>query len=344
MRQPKPAVWFPAVRTGSGADVFTERLAAALVRRGLRAEIAWLSHKAEYAPWTVPTLEPPPWANVVHANSWLHHRFVPRGLPLVVTVHGCVHDPALRPYKSPLQSLYHWAWIRRCERILLRRADAVTAVSRYTADRVNSVFGVRGILPIHNWIDTQTFRPDDRAAPNSPFRLLFVGNMSRRKGVDLLPEIMRRLGDGFELRYTGKGADVGGAAGMPPNMFALGRLQGADTLARVYRDSDALLLPTRLEGLVLVAIEAQACGRPVVSTNCSSMPEVVLPEVTGILCPVDDVDAFVRAARRLREEPAAWRRMCIAARERAETQFGEEEAVNSYIKLYVRLLAQGGVR
>ena len=44
-----PAIWFPAVRTGTGTDVFTERLVAGLIARGIRAEITWLPLRAEYA-------------------------------------------------------------------------------------------------------------------------------------------------------------------------------------------------------------------------------------------------------------------------------------------------------
>ena len=334
-----PAVWLPAVRTGSGADVFTERLAAALTHRGIRAEIAWLPHRAEYAPWTVRAISPPPWVNIVHVNSWLHRRFVPAGLPLVVTLHSCVHDPALQPYKSPLQHLYHRTWIWRREGDMLRRAHAVTAVSRYTSDRAAAVFGRTDILPIHNWIETSSFRSDDRPTPHSPFRLLYVGNMNRRKGADLLPEIMHRLGGDFELRYTGRADEFWDAGQIPPNMISLGRLHGTGSLVAAYRESDALLFPTRLEGLPLTVLEALACGRPVISTDGSSLPEVVEHNVTGVLCPVDDIGAFVAAARALRDEPEMWRRMCIAARERADSQFGEEQAMDLYARLYLRLLA-----
>lgn len=90
-----PAVWFPAVRAHSGADVFTERLAEGLRARGIRAEITWLPLRAEYAPWSVPVPKPPAWANIVHTNSWLHPRFLPPSFPVITTLHSCVHDPAL---------------------------------------------------------------------------------------------------------------------------------------------------------------------------------------------------------------------------------------------------------
>lgn len=50
----KIAVWFLTVRAHTGADIFTERLAEGLQKKGIRAEITWLPHRAEYLPWTVP--------------------------------------------------------------------------------------------------------------------------------------------------------------------------------------------------------------------------------------------------------------------------------------------------
>ncbi len=57
--QPKPAIWFPTVRTGTGTDVFTERLVKGLNEQGIKAEITWLPLRAEYAPWTKPSSGPP---------------------------------------------------------------------------------------------------------------------------------------------------------------------------------------------------------------------------------------------------------------------------------------------
>ena len=192
-----PAVWFPAIRAGSGADVFTERLAEGLNMRGVRAAITWLPLRTEYAPWTVPRPKPPAWANIVHANSWLHPRFLPRGLPLVTTLHSCVHDPALAPYKRSAQRIYHAAWIKRIEAAHLARAKRTVAVSYYTAKAAKAAFGLEGIEVIHNGVDTTRFRPAPRSALNRPLRLLYVGNWNARKGVDLLAPIMWELGNDF---------------------------------------------------------------------------------------------------------------------------------------------------
>lgn len=332
-RAQQPGIWFPTLRTGTGADVFTERLVDALKRRGIRADIAWLPNRAEYAPWSVNIPNAPDWATVVHINSWLHRRFIPKNLPLVVTLHSCVHDPAFKPYKNLIRTLYHQLWIKRCEAYSILNANTVTAVSQCTADQAKAVFGRKDIEVLYNWVDTESFVPDSRPHPHQPFRLLFVGNPSIRKGVDLLPKIMKLLGPDFMLRYTGEPEDIG-VPELPENMIAIGRLSGDAALVDAYQKTDALLFPTRLEGFGLVALEAQACGIPVIATNGSSIPEVVKDGETGILCGTDDIDAFVSAARYLRSHPAEWTKIGEAARKHAVVRFTEKSAIDAYLKMY----------
>ncbi|WP_022948403.1 glycosyltransferase family 4 protein [Methylohalobius crimeensis] len=333
----RPAVWFPAVRCGSGTDVFTERLCEALNRSGIRAEITWLPHRAEYAPWTVPAPEPPSWANLVHINSWLPPSLVPHNLPVVVTLHSCVHDPALSPYKSRLQALYHRFWIRSIEAANLGRARRIVAVSRYTADMAKAAFGTPSIEVIYNGIDCQRFAPAPRtAAPHHPFRLLYVGNWSTLKGVDLLAPVMERLGKDFELRYTADRQGRHAHYTLPQNCVNLGRLSGKD-LVRAYQEADALLFPSRLEGFGLVAAEAMACGLPVIAASVSSLPEVVKDRETGFMCPVDDVEAFVAAAWRLADHPAPWYQMRQAGKEWVMKRFSEQNIIEDYFSLYQEL-------
>jgi len=332
-RSTEPAVWFPAIRAGSGTDVFTERLVKGLQQRGIKAGITWLPHRAEYAPWTVAVPRVPRWANIAHVNTWLHPRFVPQHLPVVATMHLCVHDPALEPFKTPLQRLYHRLWIRRVEARILQRADVVTAVSRYSAERTREVFRCQNIQVIHNGVDTTTFHPLPRSHPNTPFRLLYVGNWSERKGVGLLGPLLQRLGPDFELHYT---ADRNGhhrQYGLPSNCRCLGRL-GATELVRAYQTADALLFPSRLEGFGLVAAEAMACGLPVIAAAASSLPEVVEHGKTGLLCPVDDVAAFAAAARRLASDPALWQAMRQGAQERVHKLFDLAGQIERYVAIY----------
>ncbi|KAA3621863.1 MAG: glycosyltransferase [Proteobacteria bacterium] len=333
-----PAIWFPAIASGTGVDHFTERLVQALRDRGIRAAITWLPLRAEYAPWTVRSPQPPAWANICHSNTWLHTRLLPVDIPLVATVHHCVDDPALNPYKTALQRFYHKWWIRKLEQRVINRAVRVAAVSAYTAKRAASIYKRPDIVTIHNGIGPDIFHPDDRDVPNEPFRLLFIGTLSKRKGADLLPLVMERLGAEFELHYTGCPTAFGHRQALPANMIHLGRLEQSGQVADLYRRCDALLFPSRLEGFGLAALEAQACGRPVIATDGSALSEVVERDNTGILCPADDVDAFVTAARRLRADRSLWLSMGRAASRRVRGEFSEERVAQRYLDLYRSIL------
>lgn len=333
-KQPRPAVWLPAYRARSGADTFTEQLANGLIERGFRAEISWIPNRCEFAPWSVTKPQLPRWANIVHVNSWLNQRFVPGNIPVVATVHLCVHDPELRPYNSALQSMYHRFWIMPREQRLLQNVSRIVGVSEYTARQTKTCLNLNSVGTIHNGVDTTRFKPIVRSHPNAPFRLLYVGNWAQRKGVDLLPEIMKALGPDFELLFTESRSRTQSSTNMPANMHSVGRINDKDVLIKTYQQADALLFPTRLEGLPLCALEAQSCGLPVIATNGSSLPETVENGLTGILCEQDDIEAFANAARTLANDEVRWHRMREAARQRVEDRFTLDAMIDDYIALY----------
>lgn len=335
-----PAVWFPAARTGTGTDVFTERLAQGLQQRGIHAGITWLPLRAEYAPWSVTIPAPPAWARVVHVNTWLCPRFLPKHLPVVATIHHSVHDPALRPYKGLARAIYHHRWIAPNERRVLRRADCVVAVSRFVAEIAKRTLVDVPMKVIYNGIDTDTFKPGcSQRAPGEPFRLLYVGSWIRRKGVDLLAPIMRELGDRFELRYTGGSVAQHDKPEMPRNMTDIGRLGGEDAVVAAMQDADALLFPSRSEGLPLVVVEALACGLPIIAARGSSLPEVVDDGITGLLCPRDNVEAFAGAVQSMASDAARRRAMALAARQHVVDAFSTPTMLDAYIAIYQQLVA-----
>jgi len=335
----QPAIWFPTIRAGSGTDVFTERLVEGLRRRGIKAEITWMPLRTEYAPWSVNPPTPPSWINVAHINSWLHPRFVPMGLPTVVTVHHSVHDPAFLPYKTLAQKLYHRLWIRHIESVNLKRAHIVVAVSHHVATQLTNLFNCSNVIVIPNGIDVEhTYTPSPIRSPHQPFRLLYVGNWRRGKGVDLLAPILEKLGPGFQLYYTADRTGAHQDSPLPPETVCIGRLHPSD-LVPFYQDADALIFPSRCEGLPLVAVEAMACGLPVIASNVSALKEVVEHGVTGFLCRVDQVDDFVEAVKTLRADETLWQQMRHAARERAVKYFSCEQQVDLYLNCYRTILS-----
>lgn len=334
------AVWFPTVKTNTGTDVFTERLVNGLNKIGIRAEITWLPLRAEYAPWTVPIPQPPKWATIAHVNTWLHSRFLPKQIPVIATLHHSIHDPALQPYKGFARSAYHRWWIAPNERRVMQKADRVVAVSHFAAKIAQEILADVPMNVIYNGVDTTIFRPPVKTGKgHNPFRLVYIGNWKKLKGIDLLAPIMRELGDEFELSYTGGPAAKSERIHPPSNMHDLGRLKGPDEVVAALQSADALLFPSRSEGFPLGAVEAMACGLPVITAQASSMPEVVENNISGMLCPSEDIESLVATCRILRDDIPKYAFMTKAARDRVLKDLTIESMVEKYAELYKSIVA-----
>lgn len=339
MENGKIKAWLPAIQAGSGTDVFTRRLAAALERHGIMAQITWFPLSHELLPSLLQRAQPPSGTDIIFAGSWNGFAFRHSDLPLVVIVHHCVFDPDLRPYKSAPQRFYHHLFAGPREVRSLRAADAVVAVSQCVANHLRQRLGQDDVKVICNWVDTDLFKPKQPdVCGDRPFRLLFVGKLTRLKGGDMLAPLMRRLGTGFELRFTANPQDCRNM-NLPPNMLPIGRLSEQDMVS-AYQECDALLLPSRAEGFGYAALEAMACGKPVVASNNTALPEVVQDGITGILCDTGDVAAFADACRLLADDSVLRLSMGGAGRRRAVEQFSESSVFERYIDLIERLVAR----
>lgn len=335
----KPAVWFPTVKTNSGSDKFTECLVENLNKSGIHAEITWLPHHAEYLPWLVKVPTPPKWANITHINTWLHPRFSPNEMPIVATLHHCVQDPNFKKYKTQAQFFYHNLWITPIEKYNLNKARIITTVSQYTANCAKEIFNIRDIKVIYNGINTNIFYlkdPIKNFKNEQIFKLLFVGNSSIRKGFDLLPKIMEKLGDQYQLFYT---SDAKNYHPLPQNMIQLEHQKTAEDLVSIYREMDALLFPSRLEGFGLVVAEAMSCGLPVITTDGSALTELINHRITGLLCPRDDVNSFVETIQQLACDELLKKNLAHNSSQYAEKNFKINHMVEKYIQIYNQILS-----
>lgn len=332
-------VWLPSIQAGSGTDVYTRRLAALLERHGITAQITWFPLSHELLPVLLQHAQPPPGTDIIIANSWNGFAFKRVGLPLVVIVHHCVFDLGLRPYKNVLQSLYHHFLAEPREVRSLHAADAVIAVSHYVANHLRQKLCMEGMEVIYNWLDTELFKPQTEVGRGGrPFRLLFVGKPTRLKGGDLLAPLMHNLGADFELRLTVEPQDCR-AMNLPANMIPIGKLTELD-IVRAYQECDAVLLPSLAEGFGYAALEAMACGKPVIASNNSALPEIIIDGATGILCNTNDIDAFANACRLLEDNPMLYSSMGNAGHQHAVEQFSESSATMRWLNLIDRLAAK----
>jgi glycosyltransferase involved in cell wall biosynthesis len=331
-----------------GVDFGIQNILRAVRRAGLaRAELLRLPELYNFAPFLIARGLPQRWwegFDVVQGRSRVAFALRAPGRPLVTTVHHLTTDPDLRPYSSLAQRLFYRLVESRYDGWSIREADAVVCVSRYTQRQVEQTYGRRDSVIVFDGIDTDVFVPtpglarrDEGLPPtNARIRLLFVGNRTRRKGFDLLPSIMDRLPADYTLYYTGgfQGQDEGPPH---PRMVPIG-VPDRVGLVAAYHSCDILLFPSRLEGFGIAPAEALACGRSVVTTNASALPEVVDHGANGLLCPRDDVAAYAEAVRQLGEDAELRRRFGEHGREKVARCFGYDQLASGLIGVYERLL------
>nr|WP_282450765.1 glycosyltransferase family 4 protein [Marinobacter xestospongiae] len=303
-----------------------------LNENGIRSEITWLPKRAEFLPWSVAIPKPPSWANIVHTNTWIHSRFIPKHLPLVTTIHHAIHHLDVAQYKGFLRRLYHKHWIIPLEKETILRAKKVVAVSHFAAETAKRTIVDVPIGVIYNGIDTNIFKPKTRIKQcKKPFRILYLGSWKLLKGVNLLTPIIKELGKDFELYYTGSLSSSDKEIARLPNAHNIGYIKSEESIAETMNDCDALILPSRSEGFGLVAVEAMACGLPVVASNGSSLSEIIQQDKNGCLCEKDNISDFVKSIRRLAENRRLYQNICIESERVAKNKFSHHTMIKNYI-------------
>jgi glycosyltransferase involved in cell wall biosynthesis len=337
-------------RGRGGVDFGIQNIVRSVRRYGApQAELLQLPEVYNFAPVLIPRSMPEGWwrsFDVIQGRSRVAFALRAPGRPLVTTVHHLTTDPELQPYSSPAQRLFYRLVESRYDGWSIRTADAVVCVSRYTQRQVEQAYGKRDTVLVFDGIDTDVFVPtpdlvrSDAGLPRSDarIRLLFIGNNTRRKGFDLLPGIMDLLPNDYVLYYNG-GFQQTGAQPPHPHMISIGSPDRAGLVA-AYQSCDILLFPSRLEGFGIAPAEALACGRPVVTTDTSALPEVVDQGQNGYLCPRDDVLSYAARVRELGEDAALRRRFGEHGREKVARMFGYDQLAGGLLAVYEQLLGR----
>lgn len=227
-------------------------------------------------------------------------------------------------------------------RFTIQRQDLLTAPSRWLAEETARDFHVpvEAVDVIPNFVDLKRFHPDpgrgirEQLRAGDGFVLTHVSNFRPVKRVEdvvrgfanlrqYMKAVLVLVGDGPELP---KAKALASELGVRDDLRVLGKM---NDLEKVYQASDLFLLPSLAESFGLSALEAQACGVPVIGYRAGGLPEVVKDGETGVLCPAGEDVCLGGLAAELLSDTQRYATMREASRANAET-FCIERVIGLY--------------
>ncbi|MEO5800258.1 MAG: N-acetyl-alpha-D-glucosaminyl L-malate synthase BshA [Gemmatimonadales bacterium] len=233
----------------------------------------------------------------------------------------------------------------------IERSDGVTAVSAFLRDETYRAFGCVScdLAVIPNFVNLAEYNPDALTkgsvlAPAGHKVLSHISNFREVKRVKdvvrifarvrrAIPSTLVMVGDGPERLDAEREARELGVA---DDVRFLGRL---DTVAPILAATDLFLLPSQTESFGLAALEAMACGAPVLASRIGGLPEVVVDGVNGILEPPGSVEAMARRAIDLLKDRNRHETMREAAVARA-AEFSADVVVPQYEAFYHQVIGR----
>ena len=246
-------------------------------------------------------------ADIVHVHTWYTHlggilAKLNYSIPLVVTTHSL--EP-LRPWKrEQLAGGYNCScWV---EKTAIEMADAVVAVSKEAKKDILRYFKVdpRKVHVIHNGIDLDEYRPTQAPERLKQFGIdtdkpyvLFVGRITRQKGIIHLVNAIKHMDPGFQIVLCAGAPDTKEIAKeMEARIAAIQKKRDGivwiqemvddPTKVALYSHAALFCCPSIYEPFGIINLEAMACEIPVVASAVGGIKEVVVEGKTGLLVPV----------------------------------------------------------
>jgi glycosyltransferase involved in cell wall biosynthesis len=273
------------------------------------------------------------------------------GLPVVATVHHPLTVDRRASYRRDrtLQEAigtteFHPVGMQS---FVARRLDRILTSSEAGAHVIRQDFRVRPerLSILGNGLDTELFSPDPQVA-RDPSTLLCVGRTSDpNKGIRVLIEALAKLPPPTRLVLIDEdhplheGRRLAASLGIGDRLQIVGRVETSE-LVRRYRSATLVVVPSLYEGFGLPAVEAMACGTPVVASAAGALPEVVRTGRGGVLVPKGDAEALARAIASLLAKPETLRRLGAEGRRGVATAYSWDRIAVRTADVYREVLAE----
>lgn len=293
----------------------------------------------------------------IQAETAAIKREVEPDLVHIVLTGACVYFPVMTANVAPAPTLLsvHGSWppVHFFAPVgLLRRALAIS--DRFTACSDSALVDLLAVddsiagraETILNGLDPPPFEPSP--LPFDPPVLLCAARIQPEKGIDVAIDAVRLLRDEFpdiRLRIVGDGIALGDLTAQVARLGLEGSVELAgwrspEDIPRLVDEATIVLVPSRLEGFGLIALEGMLGTRPVVATRVGGLPEV-LGDDGGLLVEPESPEAIAGAVSSLLRDPAHAQSVAAAGRRRAQAVFPLRRSVDAYESLYRTLTANG---
>jgi len=236
----------------------------------------------------------------------------------------------------------------------IEQSDGVTAVSRFLREKTLTNYGIeKEIEVIPNFVDTQKYRRAPSEAVRSHFAphgekvIVHTSNFRAVKRVQDVIRIFHEIQKKIEakLLLIGDGPDRSQCELLTRELQIQEKVRflGKQTeVVDVLSVADLFLMPSQSESFGLSALEAMACGVPVVSSSVGGLPELQLHGQTGYIAEIGDIDRMARYAIDLLTNPVKHEAFAKAARSRA-LEFDASKVVTMYERYYEKILSVSSV-
>jgi glycosyltransferase involved in cell wall biosynthesis len=254
-----------------------------------------------------------------------------RRVPVVFHIHGARFDEFLSGLPAPALYLVRW---------LMRRTAKVIVLSEEWRQKLLQYIPDAPLLVIENGVPVPSEGP--LKANSSDIKLLFLGNLCKRKGVWELLDAMRGCPPSVNLIFAGGEEDEGIGEklnnkikeyGLDSQVRWIGPVMGNDK-NQILQNSDIFILPSYAEGLPISLLEAMCAGLAVVTTPVGGIPTVVKHNEEGLVVPVGDREALAKAINRLAQSSELRNRLGQKARTTCANKYGIEKAAAKYLEMY----------
>jgi len=271
------------------------------------------------------------------------------GLPVVTTVHhpltvdrraSFIRDETLKDAVGTMKF-----YPIGMQAFVARRLDTVFTSSEVSGRQIVADFGVRPdrLRNVRNGLDVELFKPDPNVEKEEAGLLCVGRSTDPNKGIKTLIQSLALLPENVTLTLVDDNSpdnqvrEWASEVGVLDRLRLTGRVE-SDELIRLYQRATVVVVPSRYEGFGLPAVEAMACGTPVVATRAGALTEVMQLTEGGVLADRDDPESLAAGVRTLLDNVEARMMMAKRGRERVVETLSWPRVAAATAEVYAELV------